>query len=379
MAGLNHLSQILEKVGHDNFVKELSKTCRIFEKVDGNEFAFSKNHNGNIDFYKRDSSTPISIIDRTLMKKYERAIEHIESRAESVFPNFRYYTEIVTEKSNVIEYFKYPKNNLILKGVQFKNSKVANTETLQHIARNLRISPVPLVFEGILNEYESQMIMEFIQKTPDEQKEFLNRYQFTEYFFTLLNQKLTTSFLQNSLTEPIEGLIFEFDNGNLGKLVNSSLNFYTKGAPKSMYHLALSDMLSFMQEQNYFEYKDQAVSADSFYIQFCVHFFMKYYESRKENLLKIPRPEFMIGSDFDLNTKFIESQQFVNFIRSKDREDATELFKIFLNGFRKKKKRAVGLFNEEKIKAFNEEVERIQKYINKGNQIIRFSDFSKLN
>jgi hypothetical protein len=208
--------------------------------------------------------------------------------------------------------------------------------------------------------------------------EFLNSYNFTAYFYSLLNPELTSSSLQYDLIDPIEGLIFEFSNGTLGKLVNSSLNFYTKGAPKNMYHLALSDMLQFMQQQNYFEFKEPAFSADSLYLQFCVYFFEKYYHSRKENLLKIPRPEFMIGPDFDLNTKFIQSQNFVTFLReNRNREDVTELFKIFLNGFRKKKKRAVGLFNDEKINAFNNEVDRIEKYIKKGNQIVRYSDFRK--
>jgi hypothetical protein len=140
MAGLNHLSQILEKVGNDSFISELSKNLRIFEKIDGNEFSFSKNLSGKIDFFKRDSSSPISIIDRTLMKKYEKVIDHIESRAESVFPNYRYYTEIVTKENfNVIEYSKQPKNNLILKGVQYRNTKVANSEVLQQVSCNLRI------------------------------------------------------------------------------------------------------------------------------------------------------------------------------------------------------------------------------------------------
>ena len=75
MAGINHLYDIYNKKGSDFIEQLFNKFVTINEKMDGSAFSFERNRStGKFEFYRRDQRHPITLVDRTLMKYYEKPI-----------------------------------------------------------------------------------------------------------------------------------------------------------------------------------------------------------------------------------------------------------------------------------------------------------------
>ena len=120
MAGITHLTDIYRKKGKEFINKLFGNFVTINEKIDGSAFSIEKNAMTNeLQFFKRDNHTPISLIDRTLAKFYERPIAHFESLDASTLakiqPGWRFGFEyLVSETPQEISYDRIPKNHLIL-------------------------------------------------------------------------------------------------------------------------------------------------------------------------------------------------------------------------------------------------------------------------
>ena len=76
MAGIQHLYDLYEK--DPKFVeKMLNSEVEVEEKLCGSRFSFEKKEGNEMKFYKRNDSSPITKIDRTLAKYYEKDIAAI--------------------------------------------------------------------------------------------------------------------------------------------------------------------------------------------------------------------------------------------------------------------------------------------------------------
>jgi hypothetical protein len=80
MSGITHLYELYNKKGKDFVDNLLNSYVTINEKIDGSAFIFERDEeSGKFKFYKRDQRNPITLVDRTLMKYYEKPIQYIES------------------------------------------------------------------------------------------------------------------------------------------------------------------------------------------------------------------------------------------------------------------------------------------------------------
>ena len=131
MSGINHLYDIYNKKGED-FVNQLFNSfVTINEKMDGTAFTFERDEKtGKFKFFKRDQRNPITFVDRTLMKYYEKPIQYIESLPPNILEEiprgWRFGLEYFANNKPVeITYDRVPKNNLILSYVhQYEDGKI---------------------------------------------------------------------------------------------------------------------------------------------------------------------------------------------------------------------------------------------------------------
>src|SRR3989304_6571260 len=80
MAGITNLTEIYKKKGKDFIQSLFDKFVTVNEKMDASAFGIEKNQSTKkLEFFKRNTEIPISLIDRTLMKLYEKPIHYFES------------------------------------------------------------------------------------------------------------------------------------------------------------------------------------------------------------------------------------------------------------------------------------------------------------
>ena len=136
MAGIAHLSEIYDKRGKDFVQKLFDREVTVNEKLDASAFAMEKGQNGELLFYKRNTDIPISLIDRTIMRLYEKPIHHfttLDSELLSQIPvGWRFGMEFfIDEKPQAIAYDRIPKNNLVLSYIHIKNGSGKVVRTVQ--------------------------------------------------------------------------------------------------------------------------------------------------------------------------------------------------------------------------------------------------------
>jgi hypothetical protein len=116
MAGINHLYDLYNKKGADFIQSLFSQYVTINEKMDGSAFSFERDSDtGKFNFYRRDQRNPITLVDRTLMKYYEKPIQYIESLPPSILEKiprgWRFGLEYFADTKPVeIVYDRIPKN-----------------------------------------------------------------------------------------------------------------------------------------------------------------------------------------------------------------------------------------------------------------------------
>lgn len=378
--GLNTLEQLIRD-RTEEFIEELfSSYLIVSEKIDAARISFQV-HDGKLSIWRKDERYPISIIDRTLMKYYEKAIDHITSIINvAVIPeNYRfgcyYFSSSMPNKTH---YKRLPKNNIVLTDVKIYDEgelKIKDDrETINYWATELRVEPAPIIFEGYLTDKQKEKILHFVKLTPKELSEKYETTSFTQFLMKLLNPALNSSFLQEMGIYRPDSIIFKFKSqkGNtfvaktVDPLVASNAEINTEipesSVPSDLYSIALIDIYMFILE-NGLNYSLKERTPEFRYIELICLLFNDFIEknlSRYENV-DFSEPSFLKSNDFELNRKFIENQKTLEFIKMN--RSYEQLFKIMLAGLRKKRRRPYGLLTPSIINQLNLIIDQITELI----------------
>jgi hypothetical protein len=404
MSGINHLYDIYKKKGEDFLSELFSSKVTINEKMDGSSFSFEKTKDGRFNFYKRDQRRPITMVDRTLMKYYEKPIQFIETLPQHVLDEipvgWRFGTEYFSSiNPQDIVYDELPKNNLILSYIQKRNQigevieTVHDQEILDLWADILGISRPPIYFQGTLNDDQKRQILDFIN-TPlsDLVQEFKTR-SFVKYILGVLNPELTKSTLNKDLDKPIEGIVFRFDRGGdqdpiVAKMIDPVFIEIAKGKeplkrekkPNDMLSIIMLDVMNFILNKGLKSFSVDGKNEDERYISFISDVFVKFLEENSSRYqgMDLNEPDHLKREEFKLNTDLLKSRATRKWIE----EDETfeGLFKLILNSFRKIKKKPGGIVSQDMLEQFNILVKDIESHVRPpepkmDNTILEFSDF----
>ena len=403
MSGINHLYDIYKKKGED-FLKELfNSEVTINEKMDGSCFSFEKTPSGKFLFFKRDQSSPITLVDRTLMKYYEKPIRYVESLPPYVISKipvgWRFGTEYFSSsKPQEIEYDELPKNNLILSYIHKRdqNGNIVETihdkEKLDLWAEVLGISKPPIVFQGKLSEDQKQSILEFVNTPLSDLVEEFQTKSFVRFILSILNPEMEKSTLNSDLDKPIEGLVFRFGNEEkdpvVAKMVDPVFSEIARskepigGHKKSNDILAIVvlDVMNFILSKGLKSFSIEGETDDERYVSFISDVFVKFmneYSDRYQGM-DLNEPEHLKKEEFGLNSEMLKSRAARKWVQEDDSFES--LFKLILNSFRKIRKKPGSIVTPDMLGQFNILVKDIEKYVRTPEKAIteseiEFTDF----
>ena len=389
MAGISHLYDLYNKKGKD-FVDNLFNTyVTVNEKMDGSAFIFERDiETGKFNFYKRDQRNPITLVDRTLMKYYEKPIQYIESLPPHIINEiprgWRFGLEYFANSAPVeIVYDEVPKNNLILSYVHKKDDlgkpkgTIQGKNDLDTWADLLGVERPPIIFQGYLGKEQKDRILDFL-RTPFE--DLVTEYKtrsFVAFIIGVLNPELKKTALNADLEKPIEGIVFRFGEEEteqepiLSKMVDpvftelakSKAKKRTEEKPSDFLGITILDVMNFILENGVDTFDVEGTTEDERYISFISDVFSKFLDEYgyKYKGADFQEPEYLKKEDFRLNKNLITDRRVLKYLE--EDESFESLFKLILNSFRKIKKRAGGIITPGIIDQFNAVVSSIEKKV----------------
>jgi cytidyltransferase-like protein len=401
MAGINHLYDIYNKRGVD-FVNNLfNQFVTINEKMDGSAFSFERDkETGKFKFYRRDQRNPITLVDRTLMKYYEKPIQYIDSLPphilEKIPRGWRFGLEYFANTKPVeIVYDRIPKNHLILSYVHELGDKgniirtIQNKDKLDSWADLLGVERAPIIFQGKLDEDQKSQLLEFLN-TPF--KKLLERFSttsFVRFIIKTLNPELEKSALNNDLDKEVEGIVFRFGDSNkenetiLAKMVDPIFTEIAKQKsfarsekkPSDFLGITIMDVMNFILEKGLKNFEVDGDSEDERYISFMSDVFAKFLEENKEKYrgTDFEEPDYLKKEDFRLNKDLIKDRKVLKYVE--EDESFESLFKLLLNSFRKIKTRPSGIISKGMLEQMNFLIQDIKDYVKKEQEKTNESEF----
>jgi len=409
MAGINHLYDLYNKKGAD-FVNQLfNQYVTINEKMDGSAFSFERGKDtGKFKFYRRDQRNPITLVDRTLMKYYEKPIQYIESLPPHIIQKiprgWRFGLEYFANTNPVeIVYDRLPKNHLILSYVhQLDDSgKIVKTiqkkELLDEWADLLGVERSPIIFQGKLDEDQKSQLLEFLNTPFKKLVERFSTQSFVRYIISTLNPSLAKSALNDDLDREVEGIVFRFGDPNkenetvLAKMVDPIFTEIAKQKssdqrerkPSDFLGITLLDVMNFILEKGLKNFEVDGDTEDERYISFVSDVFAKFLDENKEKYkgTDFEEPSYLKKDEFRLNKNLISDRKVLKYVE--EDESFESLYKLILNSFRKIKTRSSGIVTSGMIEQLNLLIQDIKDYIKKEkskvneSEFISFSDFKK--
>jgi nicotinamide mononucleotide adenylyltransferase len=411
MSGINHLYDIYNKKGQE-FVDQLFNTyVTVNEKMDGSAFTFERDkETGKFKFYRRDQRNPITFVDRTLMKYYEKPIQYIESLPphilEQIPRGWRFGLEYFANTKPVeITYDTMPKNHLLLSyvhefGEDGKIKKtIQNKEELDNWADLLGIDRAPIIFQGYLTEDQKLEILDFLKTPFDKLVERFKTQSFVRFIIGTLNPELKKSALNNDLDKDVEGIVFRFGDSTkdsepvLAKMVDPVFTQMAKdksmkqkeNKPSDFLGITLLDVMNFILEEGLDSFKVEGENEDERYVSFMSDVFVKFLEENGDKYrgADFEEPEYLKREEFRLNKDLVDDRRVLKYVNEDDSFES--LFKLMLNSFRKIKSRAGGIITKGMMEQMNLLIRDIKDYIEKprkgkmNESFMSFLDFKKEN
>ena len=409
MAGINHLYDLYNKKGADFIQALFSQYVTINEKMDGSAFSFERDANtGKFNFYRRDQRNPITLVDRTLMKYYERPIQYIESLPPNILEKiprgWRFGLEYFANTSPVeIVYDRIPKNHLILSFVHKMdaNGKIVKTiqekDKLDTWADLLGVERSPIIFQGNLDETQKSQLMEFLATPFQQLVQKFSTQSFVRFIISILNPELKSSALNEDLDKDVEGVVFRFGEPDaegetvLAKMVDPLFTELAKTKsqekrekkPSDFLGITLLDVMNFILQQGVDSFEVEGEGEDERYISFISDVFAKFLEENEEKYrgADFEEPDYLKKPEFRLNRDLIRDRRVLKFV---EEDEAFEsLYKLILNSFRKLKTRASGIVTSGTLSQLNLLIQEIKDYIQRPekevneSQFVSFLDFKK--
>jgi cytidyltransferase-like protein len=390
MSGISHLYDIYAKKGND-FISDLfNKYVTVNEKMDGSAFCFERDaETGEFKFYKRDQRNPITLVDRTLMKYYEKPINYIESLPPHIIENiprgFRFGMEYFSSTKPVeIAYDRIPDNNLILSYVhKIENGKIKETiqkkEELDNWADLLGVERPPIIFQGYLSDEQKKKILEFVNTPFSDLVEEFKTKSFVTFIIGVLNPEIKKTTLNYDLEKAIEGVVFRFGSGEndsetvIAKMVDPVFTDMAKAKyaekkerkPSDYLGIIVLDVMNFILEEGVDSFSTSGRTEDERYLSFMSDVFVKFLDrySDKYKNSDFDEPEYLKKDEFRVNKAMVSNKEALAYMEEDDSFES--LFKLIINQFRKIKKRSGGIISESVIEQFNMLVKDIEKRISK--------------
>lgn len=381
----------------DNLIETLKdKELLIYEDIQGAQIFVRWNGDKFIIKPKSINNPELNFVDLAIQKFYSECFQYLHTLPDYVtnllsknwWFCFEYFPDLQPAH---IEYKKLPLNNLILtcivKGTKYKY----NYDEIVEYAKLFNVDSLPVIFKGKLNEKQLEIINLFLHTSEKDLDYVFGENNFAYFFYKILNPQLDNSFLMSDFNDNLEKIIIRI-NGNdefSFEILNPSyekMNLDNKTEYLETYSLILLNFLEFLQLVDTDKIKLKEITKDELYIELISSIFNEYIENIKKELKNwnLSIPDFFTEDKFKINTFLLKNQKTIDLIKSDSKIEY--IFKLILSSFNKKKKKAIGIFNDKTTELFNKEVDKIsdfldqvlkinREYLLRNNDLLNFKDY----
>ena len=384
----------------DNLIETLKdKELLIYEDVQGAQIFVRWNGAKFIIKPKSISNTELNFVDLAIQKFYNTVFSYLHTLPDYVTnllsTNWWFCFEYFPDNQPAhIEYNKLPLNNLILtcivKGTRYKY----NYNEIVEYAKLFNVDPLPVIFRGKLNEKQLEIINLFLHTSNKDLEYVFGENNFSYFFYKILNPNLENSFLMNDFNDNLEKIIIRISGNDeySFEILNPSyekMDLDNKTEYLETYSLILLNFLEFLQIVDVEKVKLKEITKDELYIELISSIFNQYIENIKKELKdwNLSIPEFFSEDKFKINTFLLKNKTTIDLIKSDNKIEY--IYKLILSSFNKKKKKAIGIFNDKTTELFNKEVDVIsdfldgvlkinREYLLRNNDLLNFKDYFKI-
>ena len=377
---LQNLKTYFEGANISDIDKLLNNKCIVTEKINGSSFHVKRNGTDFL-YYKSGSKDPMNVVDRTIVRYYENAIRHFKSVSnESVndMPfDWKFGFEYVGDNKTIdVEYDALPKSNLILTHIQVLQPSnptkvrkvIRDNAVLNKWANLLEVAPPPVIFEGQLHSGQKDAIKRLLAMSVNEFEQTFedsDKPSFTRTVYGVFNENMKQSALMNDLSKDVAGFIVNFHDGK--SLQSFKLEKFNKPEkedrkPSDMYQITILDIVEHLTQFNFEDIQLKEEDADRRYLEIMSEVFNNYIEKNATKYIgaKFDSADFSDSPMFELNHKFIQNEKTLTLVQDKI---LSELFKITLGSFRKKRNKETDLINADLMNNINDVIEKIDSLI----------------
>ena len=376
-----------DKILDDIFKEELIvfedvKGSSIYVKWDGEDFIIKPDLNAD----------PINFIDESNETYYGKCysyLTNLDNRVKSLINKkwwfcFRYFP------TDLVDYNRKPKHNLILSAIIKKGNEDFNVEEIEEYSRLFDVEPLPFIFKGKLTDRMIEAIKYFLNTSEEDLEYVFGEKSFSFFFYKLLNPQLSHSFLMdNEFNDNVEKIILRSENAQLNFAILNPL--YSKISKRNLttyldeYCLILINFLNFCQSVSLKEIKLKGEKRDDVYSYLISRLFNMYISEVGKDILNwdIIVPEFFNKDKFRINKEIILNKITKEHLLEPKFE---YIFKCIFFSFKYKLKEPIGIITGNLLNIFNKFIDDIGLYIdtflNKKSEkelnrrgLVDFSDF----
>lgn len=368
---IKNLYDLYRQKSSDFIEKLMRSNVVIDDDVNGSFFSAKKSANNSWVYYKKGSQ--ITLIERTISRFYEDAINVFESMPEelkaSVPENLIFVFKYITEGNS--NGMMGAKDILKLTHIYdiTRNQNMNDQETLNSWADKLGVGRPPILFSGVLNDEQKEGILSFIYTNQDELAERFKSESFTKYIISLLNPEYETN--------GIDSIVFRFTDENDEQILAKYIDplFYDiasqnqKTEPEhnnDSAYIIIVNLMNFIDSYQVSELASvvhNELPYEKNYIALMNKIFLDYINLNYADLVdyKMFVPEHLALEINDVNFAFVDNPEVINMINLNP--NFKEIYRLLLNFFKKKRKKTNSIFTEEVCKLFNALIEKLQRVV----------------
>jgi hypothetical protein len=220
---------------------------------------------------------------------------------------------------------------------------------------------------------------------------------FAKYLVGVLNPNIQKTSLNDSLEEPIEGVVFRFGSIDgvgesfTAKILDPVFDDITRQNnvkkvsyfPSDIYGITILEVMNYILDKGITSFSFEGEDPQDKYISFVCSVFNSFAKEYGDKYLGLDfqEPDFLKQPGFESNLELIKDEETKSLIA--DDESYESLFKLILSAFRKIKKRPGGFFTQGAIEQFNLLVKEISEYLNNSSIVVEsiiptFDQFRKV-
>jgi len=374
---LQNLRTYFKETNINDFVSVLELPCVVSEKIQASSFHVKKTNTG-FEYFKSGSKYSMDRIDRTMVKYYENGIKYfgtiLSEVTEDMPLDWKFgFDYMIDNKTVDIEYETLPKNNLILTHIQVLNPNdltqikkvIRDPQVLNKWADILGVQRPPIIFQGKLQSNQKDDLISLLGMSDSD---FSLRYEdqsFTRSIYNIFNNGLNNPALNTTLDNDIDGLILNFYEGKNPKsfkLERFDRKQQEPRQPSDMYQISILDLVEYITS---FDLKDVSLEEeepDLRYIELISILFNEYVEKNAPKYIgaNFDSADFSDNKGFELNRAFISNEKTVSLVQNKV---LSELFKITLGSFRKRRNKETEIINKDLMNQINDIVDTIEAVV----------------